>query len=111
MPKARSPSKPTGLPIIHPFAAGIDIGSRFHVAACIATDLLLLFRTIFLLERVTSSYPSSTKKVHEAGRLLMTLGLVVDKNREEKWQRKPTNTLPASRDLVTSTRSASLSRT
>jgi transposase len=33
MPKARSPSKPTGLPIIHPFAAGIDIGSRFHVAA------------------------------------------------------------------------------
>lgn len=38
MPKSRSPSKPTGLPIIHPFAAGIDIGSRFHVAA-VSPDL------------------------------------------------------------------------
>jgi len=38
MPKARSPSKPAGLPIIHPFAAGIDIGSRFHVAA-VSPDL------------------------------------------------------------------------
>lgn len=31
-------SKPTGLPIIHPFAAGIDIGSRFHVVA-VSPDL------------------------------------------------------------------------
>lgn len=31
-------SKPTGLPIIEPFAAGIDIGSRFHVAA-VSSDL------------------------------------------------------------------------
>lgn len=38
MPKAKSPSKPAGLPIIHPFAAGIDIGSRFHVAA-VSPDL------------------------------------------------------------------------
>lgn len=28
MPKSTTRSKPTGLPIIHPFAAGIDIGSR-----------------------------------------------------------------------------------
>lgn len=33
MSKLQSVTKPTGLPIIHPFAAGIDIGSRFHVAA------------------------------------------------------------------------------
>lgn len=33
MPKDKTRSKPTGLPIIHPFAAGIDIGSRFHVVA------------------------------------------------------------------------------
>lgn len=33
-----SKSKPSGLPIIHQFAAGIDIGSRFHVAA-ISPDL------------------------------------------------------------------------
>jgi transposase len=33
MPKSKTRSKPTGLPIIHPYAAGIDIGSRFHVAA------------------------------------------------------------------------------
>lgn len=26
-------TKPTGLPVIHEFAAGIDIGSRFHVVA------------------------------------------------------------------------------
>jgi hypothetical protein len=32
MSKTPSQFKPTGLPIIHPFAAGIDIGSRFHVA-------------------------------------------------------------------------------
>lgn len=38
MPKARPPSKPAGLPIIHPFAAGIDIGSRFHVVA-VSPDL------------------------------------------------------------------------
>jgi len=38
MPKERSRSKPSGLPIIHPFAAGIDIGSRFHVAA-VSPDL------------------------------------------------------------------------
>lgn len=31
-------SKPAGLPIIHPFAAGIDIGSRFHVVA-VSPDL------------------------------------------------------------------------
>lgn len=31
-------SKPNGLPIIHPFAAGIDIGARFHVAA-VSPDL------------------------------------------------------------------------
>ena len=31
-------TKPTGLPIINEFAAGIDIGSRFHVVA-VATDL------------------------------------------------------------------------
>jgi transposase len=31
-------SKPTGLPIIHLFAAGIDIGSRFHVVA-VSPDL------------------------------------------------------------------------
>ena len=31
-PKSSRP-KASGLPIIHPFAAGIDIGSRFHVAA------------------------------------------------------------------------------
>lgn len=34
----RTKSKPTGLPIIHPFAAGIDIGSRFHVVA-VSPDL------------------------------------------------------------------------
>lgn len=33
MSRERSISKPSRLPIIHPFAAGIDIGSRFHVAA------------------------------------------------------------------------------
>lgn len=33
MANERSRSKPSGLPIIHPFAAGIDLGSRFHVAA------------------------------------------------------------------------------
>lgn len=38
MPKDRIRSKPTGLPIIHPFAAGIDIGSRFHVVA-VSPDL------------------------------------------------------------------------
>ena len=38
MPKNTKRSKPTGLPIIHPFAAGIDIGSRFHVVA-ISPDL------------------------------------------------------------------------
>lgn len=38
MSKIHSQSKPTGLPIIHPFAAGIDIGSRFHVAA-VSPDL------------------------------------------------------------------------
>ena len=31
-------SKPAGLPIVHPFAAGIDIGSRFHVVA-VSPDL------------------------------------------------------------------------
>jgi hypothetical protein len=34
----RTKSKPTGLPIIHPCAAGIDIGSRFHVVA-VSPDL------------------------------------------------------------------------
>ncbi|MCY0852573.1 IS110 family transposase [Cupriavidus sp. D39] len=38
MPKERLRFKPTGLPIIHPFAAGIDIGSRFHVVA-VSPDL------------------------------------------------------------------------
>lgn len=38
MPKDRIRSKPSGLPIIHPFAAGIDIGSRFHVVA-VSPDL------------------------------------------------------------------------
>ena len=38
MPKDKTRSKPTGLPIIHPFAAGIDIGSRFHVVA-VSPDL------------------------------------------------------------------------
>jgi hypothetical protein len=38
MSHERSRSKPSGLPIIHPFAAGIDIGSRFHVAA-VSPDL------------------------------------------------------------------------
>jgi transposase len=38
MPKDRTKSKPDGLPIIHPFAAGIDVGSRFHVAA-VSPDL------------------------------------------------------------------------
>ncbi|WP_229519969.1 IS110 family transposase [Massilia oculi] len=38
MSRGRSRSKPSGLPIIHPFAAGIDIGSRFHVAA-VSPDL------------------------------------------------------------------------
>lgn len=38
MPKDPLLSKPTGLPIIEPFAAGIDIGSRFHVAA-VSPDL------------------------------------------------------------------------
>lgn len=33
MSKDQVRSKPTGLPVIHPFAAGIDIGSRFHVVA------------------------------------------------------------------------------
>ena len=33
MSKMQSLTKPTGLPIINPFAAGIDIGSRFHVVA------------------------------------------------------------------------------
>lgn len=38
MSQERTRSKPTGLPIIHPFAAGIDIGSRFHVVA-VSPDL------------------------------------------------------------------------
>jgi transposase len=38
MPKVRSLSKPGGLPIIHRFAAGIDIEARFHVAA-VSPDL------------------------------------------------------------------------
>jgi len=38
MPKDRTRSKPAGLPIIHPYAAGIDIGSRFHVVA-VSPDL------------------------------------------------------------------------
>lgn len=38
MSKDRTRSKPSGLPIIHPYAAGIDIGSRFHVAA-VSPDL------------------------------------------------------------------------
>lgn len=38
MPKDRTRSKPTGLPIIHPYAAGIEIGSRFHVVA-VSPDL------------------------------------------------------------------------
>ncbi|OQS35218.1 IS110 family transposase [Chromobacterium haemolyticum] len=33
MSRDQAQSKPAGLPIIHPFAAGIDIGSRFHVVA------------------------------------------------------------------------------
>ncbi|MEO2219243.1 IS110 family transposase [Chromobacterium vaccinii] len=33
MSRDRAQSKPAGLPIIHPFAVGIDIGSRFHVVA------------------------------------------------------------------------------
>ena len=35
---SKNRTKPTGLPIINEFAAGIDIGSRFHVLA-VATDL------------------------------------------------------------------------
>jgi len=35
---SRNRTKPTGLPIIHEFAAGIDIGSRFHVVA-VSPDL------------------------------------------------------------------------
>ena len=38
MPKSNTRSKPSGLPIIHPYAAGIDIGSRFHVVA-VSPDL------------------------------------------------------------------------
>jgi transposase len=38
MSRERTRSKPAGLPIIHPFAAGIDIGARFHVAA-VSPDL------------------------------------------------------------------------
>lgn len=38
MSNSKTRSKPTGLPIIHPYAAGIDIGSRFHVAA-VSPDL------------------------------------------------------------------------
>jgi transposase len=38
MPPDRTRSKPAGLPIIHPYAAGIDIGSRFHVVA-VSPDL------------------------------------------------------------------------
>lgn len=38
MSKSRSTSKPAGLPIIHPFAADIDIGSRFDVAT-VSPDL------------------------------------------------------------------------
>lgn len=38
MPNDKTRSKPSGLPIIHPFAAGIDIGSRFHVVA-VSPDL------------------------------------------------------------------------
>ncbi|MGR2683109.1 hypothetical protein [Chromobacterium haemolyticum] len=33
MSRDQAQSKPAGLLIIHPFAAGIDIGSRFHVVA------------------------------------------------------------------------------
>ena len=35
---SRNRTKPAGLPIIHEFAAGIDIGSRFHVVA-VSPDL------------------------------------------------------------------------
>lgn len=38
MPKDKTRSKPIGLPIIHPFAAGINIGSRLHVVA-VSPDL------------------------------------------------------------------------
>ena len=37
VPKPRR-TKASGLPIVYPFAAGIDIGSRFHVAA-VSSDL------------------------------------------------------------------------
>jgi hypothetical protein len=33
MSRERTRSKPTGLPVIYPFAAGIDIGARFHGVA------------------------------------------------------------------------------
>ncbi len=35
MPEVRTRSEPSGLPIIHPFAAGIDIGPRIHVVAVV----------------------------------------------------------------------------
>lgn len=38
MSQDQTRSRPAGLPIIHPFAAGIDIGSRFHVVA-VSPDL------------------------------------------------------------------------
>jgi hypothetical protein len=38
MQQDRTRSKPVGLPIIHPVAAGIDIGARFHVVA-VSPDL------------------------------------------------------------------------
>lgn len=38
MSREQTRSKPTGLPIIHPYAAGIDIGARFHVVA-VSPDL------------------------------------------------------------------------
>jgi hypothetical protein len=38
MSKSKSRSKPVSLPIIHAYAAGIDIGSRFHVVA-VSPDL------------------------------------------------------------------------
>jgi len=34
----KAKSKPTGLPILHEFAAGVDVGSRFHVVA-VSPDL------------------------------------------------------------------------
>ncbi|MFJ1472550.1 hypothetical protein [Massilia orientalis] len=66
MSKARAAAKLAGLPIIHPFAAGIDIGSRFHVVV-VSPDLCdEPVQTFQALPVISSEWPvGSSRRVSE----------------------------------------------